>query len=118
MKADIFEQFEGQFGKEWSCSCGGEFESSWVEVVSKTKSSILAKYTCQICGLEQMFAVSVDWNQSITEAPLIQIPKGTIGSNDVLDIKNEISKISPQQIKNLYKKKINRYQPAPKTSRE
>src|SRR3972149_6682102 len=105
MKADIFEQFEGQFGKEWSCSCGGEFESSWVEVVSKTKSSILAKYTCKICGLVQMFAVSADGNQSITEAPLIQIPKGTIGSNYVLDIKDEISKISLQQIKNLYKKK-------------
>ena len=38
------------------------------------------------------------------------------GSTD--ETKDEISKISLQQIKNLYKKKINRYQPAPKTSRE
>lgn len=117
MRNDVFKQFEDQFGKEWSCSCGSSFEADWVEIVSQTESSALAKYSCQICGLEQMFAVSMGGEQEFSQTLAIQIPKGSLTSDDVLDVKHEIAKASLNQIKNLEKRKTKTHIPASRTSR-
>ncbi|HEX7455862.1 MAG TPA: hypothetical protein VF303_00125 [Candidatus Nanoarchaeia archaeon] len=117
MDDDVFKQFEEQFGREWGCSCGSSFESESVEIVSQTKNSILARYTCQICGREQIFAVSVGGNQAIVQAPIIEIPKGPLSSDNVLDIKKETEKITLNQIRVLGRRKTRSRVTTPKITR-
>lgn len=108
MKEDVFKQFENQFGSEWKCGCGSSFESEWVEVVSKTQSTLLARYSCQICGREQIFAISSGTENELLETPVIEVPNRSINSDDVLDIRKEAKKIGFTQIKSLGKKKFNK----------
>jgi len=117
MSEDVFKKFERQFGKEWGCSCGSSFESDWVEVVSQTKKSLLARYTCQICGREQMFAVSITGELGLTDAPTVEIPGGVISSDDVLDIRREAKTASLPQIRNMGKKAAKTHAPTPKIAR-
>jgi hypothetical protein len=114
MDSKIFKQFEEQFGKEWGCACGSSFDSSRVDIVSRTKNSMLAKYSCQICGREQMFAVSVGAESKLVEAPKSNAPKGALSSDDVLDIKNEIAKITLPQARLLSRKKVKSRLPSPR----
>ena len=115
MKEDVFKQFENQFGSEWKCGCGSSFESEWVEVVSKTQSTLLARYSCQICGREQIFAISSGTENELLETPVIEVPNRSINSNDVLDIRKEAKKIGFTQIKSLGKKKFSKIA-VPKTT--
>ena len=117
MSEDIFKKFEGQLGKEWGCSCGSSFESDWVEVVSQTKKSLLARYTCQICGREQMFAVSITADLGLTDTPTIEIPRGVMSSDDVLDIRSEVEGASFSQIRNMGKRTAKTHAPTPKITR-
>jgi len=105
MKEDVFKQFEDQFGSEWKCGCGSSFESEWVEVVSKTSSTLLARYSCQICGREQIFAISSGAENELLETPVIKVPNRSINSDDVLDIRREARRIGFTQIKSLGKAK-------------
>lgn len=105
MEEDTFGQLEEQFGSGWSCRCGGSFESANIEVVSKTKNTLLARYSCQICGRDQMVAIPISLRKAEREPPAIEVPKGTITSDDVLDIKEELVEINSAQIKNLAKSK-------------
>jgi len=114
MSSDVFKQFEDQFGDEWKCSCG----SDWVEVVSKTKSTLLARYSCQICGREQIFAISTDIEQGLFEVPTMDIPSRSINSDDVLDIRTEARKISFNQIRAIGKRKSKTRITASKISRK
>ena len=116
MSEDVFKKFEGQLGKEWGCSCGSSFESDWVEVVSQTKKSLLARYTCQICGREQMFAVSITGDLSLTDTPAIEIPRGVMSSDDVLDIRREVEAASISQVRNMGKRTAKTHAPTPKIS--
>lgn len=118
MSSDVFKQFEDQFGDEWKCSCGSGFETDWVEVVSKTKSTLLARYSCQICGREQIFAISTDIDQDLFEVPTMDIPSRSISSDDVLDIRTEVKKITFSQIKALGKRKNKAGVTASKISRK
>jgi len=106
MSKEIFKKFEEQFGSEWSCNCGSCFEPDWVELVSQTKTSILTRYTCQICGREQMFAVSISNEKGNTEPSSIDLPRGVVTSDDTIDIREELNKMSFKQIRLLDKKKI------------
>lgn len=117
MKKDVFKQFEDQFGSEWKCGCGSSFESEWVEVVSKTQSTLLARYSCQICGREQIFAISSGIENELLEIPAIEAPNRSINSDDVLDIRKEAKRIGFTQIKSLGKKKPNKIT-APKFTRD
>lgn len=117
MGSKIFKQFEEQFGKEWGCACGSSFDSSRVGIVSRTKNSMLAKYSCQICGREQMFAVSVGAESKFGEPPKSAALKGALSSDDVLDIKSEIAKITLLQVRLLSRKKARLRLPSPRFSR-
>ncbi|MEX0622092.1 MAG: hypothetical protein WD187_03870 [Candidatus Woykebacteria bacterium] len=105
MDGDVFKQFEEQFGREWKCNCGSLFESDWVEVVSKTKNTLLARYSCHVCGREQIFAISAAGQEELLDAPIFEIPSVSISSDDVLDIRREIKKINSTQIRALVKRK-------------
>jgi hypothetical protein len=105
MRSDVFKQFEEQFGDEWKCGCGSSFESDWVEVVSKTSNTLLARYSCQICGREQIFAISANSEQELIEAPSIELPNRSINSNDVLDIRKEVKKINTTQVRSVGRRK-------------
>lgn len=105
MSSSVFKQFEDQFGNEWKCNCGSNFESDSVEVVSKTKNTLLAKYSCQVCGREQIFAISADMEQDFIDIPLVDTHNQILSSDDVLDIRDEIKKIRISQIRSLVKKK-------------
>ena len=105
MEEDAIKQIKEQFGREWNCSCGGSFESARVEVISKTKNTLLARYSCQICGREQMFTVPADLDRGTDKTPAVEVPDGAITSDDVLDIKREVAEVSIVQIKALGKKK-------------
>lgn len=117
MSDDVFKKFEEQFGKEWGCSCGSSFESDWVDIVSQTKKSLLARYTCQICGREQMFAVSITGERGTVDTPIIEIPRGIITSDDVLDIRAEVGKASLSQVRHMGKRKTRTRVPTPRTTR-
>ena len=105
MEKEIFKQFEKQFGEEWVCSCGNPFKSEWVETISQGKSSFLAKYHCRICGQEQIFAATSEYSSELIETPVIEVPARALTSDDVLDIKEETSKITLGQIRSLVKRK-------------
>jgi len=105
MEEDTLKKIEEQFGSEWNCLCGGSFESARVEVVSKTKDTALARYSCQICGREQMFTVPVDLNKEADKTLVVEVPEGAITSDDVLDIKKETANASAHQIKASANKK-------------
>lgn len=117
MKSEVFKQFEEQFGDEWKCGCGSSFESDWVEVVSKTKSTLLARYSCQICGREQIFAISTNIEHELLEAPAIDVPSRAINSDDVLDIRKEAKRIGFSQIKSIGRKKSSKIA-APRITRD
>lgn len=117
MSDDVFKKFEERFGKEWGCNCGSSFEPDWVDIISQTKKSLLARYTCQICGREQMFAVSITGERGTVDAPIIEIPRGIITSDDVLDIKVEAGKVSPFQIRHMGKRKTRTRVPTPRITR-
>ena len=117
MKEDVFKQFEDQFGSEWKCGCGSSFESEWVAVVSKTHNTLLARYSCQICGREQIFAISSGGDNELLDTPLIEVPNRPINSDDVLDIRIEVKRLGFTQIKSLGKKKANKI-PVPKINRD
>lgn len=116
MEEDTFRQLEEQFGS--SCSCGGSLESANIEVVSRTKNALLARYSCQICGREQMVTLpSGSLKQELGKTPLIEVPKGTITSDDVLDIKTEVGRATLVQIRTLAKKRAPIRAPAPRVTR-
>ena len=105
MESNVFKQFEKQFSDEWKCSCGNSFEVNSVEIVSKTKNSLLARYSCQVCGREQMFAISGNGGSELIETSPVGIPGRLMTSDDVLDIRKQLQKISWSQIKSLDKRK-------------
>jgi hypothetical protein len=101
MEGGVLKQLEACLGSEWNCICGSSLESSRIELVSKTKNSLLVRYSCQICSREQVFTVPVGLNKEVDRAPLVEVPNGTITSDDVLDIKTEVAETSTLQIKAL-----------------
>ena len=113
----ICKEFEQRFGREWECSCGGNFDSDRVEIVSRTKNSMIARYSCQICGREQMFAVSVGMGSKATQTHKGAVPKGALSSNDVLDIRGEIGKITLPQVRFFGRKRTKVRLPSPRFSR-
>ena len=113
----IFKEFEQRFGREWECSCGGNFDSDRVEIVSRTKSSMIARYSCQICGREQMFAVSVGMGSKANQTHKEAVPKGALSSNDVLDIRGEIGKITLPQVRFFGRKRTKARLSSPRFSR-
>ena len=104
MEKEIFKQFEKQFGSEWVCSCGNPFKSDWVETISQNKNSFLAKYHCRICGQEQVFAASSDYQTEIIELPIVELSPTALSSDDVLDIREETAKLKLGQIRMLARK--------------
>lgn len=105
MEEDTLKKIEEQFGRGWNCLCGGSFEAARVEVVSKTKNALLARYSCRVCGREQMFTVPADLNRETDKTLVVEVPEGAITSDDVLDIKKEVANASSHQIKALANKK-------------
>lgn len=106
MDKEIFKQFEKQFGEEWVCSCGKPFKSEWVETISRNSKSFLAKYHCNICGQEQIFAASEGLTEELMEDQTVKVAASQLTSDDVLDIKEEIAEISMGQARGLAKKKV------------
>jgi len=96
------------------CECGSSFDIDRIEIVSRNKNSILAKYFCHTCGREQMFAATTDQNPEFFELPVIEVPTNPITSDDVLDIKEEASGINVGQIRALAKRKVTAKVPIPK----
>ena len=117
MEEDTFGKLEEQFSNDWSCSCGGAFESANIEVVSKTKNTLLARYSCQICGREQMVTIPTGLRKTEGKTPIIEIPKEIITCEDVLNIRAEAAKANLVQIRALAKKKTSVRVPGPKVSR-
>jgi hypothetical protein len=106
MDKEVFKQFEKQFGEEWVCSCGNPFKAEWVETISRNSGSFLAKYHCNICGQEQIFAASEGLTEELLEDQTVKAATSQLTSDDVLDIKEEIAKISRGQARSLAKKKV------------
>ena len=115
MDKELFKQFKKHFGDEWSCSCGSSFEGEWLEVKAQTENALLARYICQVCGREQFFAIGISSNDRRPKG-ITEIPVAAISSDDVLDIKDEISKINFNQIKSLTRKKVVAKTPATKST--
>lgn len=115
MEKEIFKQFEKQFGSEWVCSCGNPFKSDWVETISQNKNSFLAKYHCRICGQEQVFAAAGHYQTEQTENSGVNLAQGSLTGDDVLDIREEVSKLTFGQIRSLGKKARTSKMPLPKT---
>jgi len=103
MEKEIFKQLEKHFDKEWSCSCGGAFDSDWAELISESESSVQVRYLCQICGRGQIFKLIT---QDTTEEAFFPVVfSEPVSSDDVLGIKEEIGSIGFTQIKALVKKR-------------
>jgi len=105
MDEETLEQLGEQFGNNWSCSCGSAFEATNAEVVSKTKNALLARYSCQICGREQIFTVPTRVTKKGREPLPIEVQSSVITEDDVLDIKEELAGVNSAQIKDLAKNK-------------
>lgn len=105
MDKEVFKQFKQHFGEEWSCNCGSSFESDWLEIMAQTDNSLLARYLCQVCGREQFFAIGISAGDKLKKE-ISELPVAAISSDDVLDIKSEVSKLTFKQIRSLGRKKI------------
>ncbi|OGY24083.1 MAG: hypothetical protein A2172_00880 [Candidatus Woykebacteria bacterium RBG_13_40_15] len=105
MDKEVFKQFKQHFGEEWSCNCGSSFESEWLEIMAQTDNSLLARYNCQVCGGEQFFAVGVSAGDKLNKE-ITEVPMAAISSDDALDIKSEISKLTFKQIRALGRRKV------------
>ena len=64
-----------------------------------------------------MFAVSVGAESKFGEPPKSAAPKGALSSDDVLDIKSEVAKITLPQVRLLSRKKVKSRLPSPRFSR-
>lgn len=106
MSKRLVREFEEQFGKEWRCQCKASFKPGNLEVLSESANSLLAHYQCSSCGREQMLAAAIsepEKSEETIEKPekMIGLPKTTISSDDVLDIKVAVSKMKFGAIKSF-----------------
>src|SRR3989344_2849916 len=106
MSKKVIKQFEEQFGKEWRCRCKANFRPENLEILSESENSLLAHYQCSSCGREQMLAAAISESEE-TVGPvsktdgLMRLPKTTVTSDDVLDIKMAVRKMKFGVIKSL-----------------
>ena len=106
MSKKVLRQFEEQFGKEWKCQCKATFKPGNLEILSESASSLLAHYQCPNCGREQMLAAAISESEETSEPStkaenMIKLPKTTISTDDVLDIKVAVKKMKLNSIKAL-----------------
>lgn len=106
MSKKVLRQFEEQFGKEWKCQCKATFKPGNLEILSESASSLLAHYQCPNCGREQMLAAAISDSEETSEPiskteNMIKLPKATISTDDVLDIKVAVKKMKFSAIKTL-----------------
>ena len=106
MSKKVLRQFEEQFGKEWKCQCKATFKPGNLEILSESASSLLAHYQCPNCGREQMLAAAISDSEETSEPTsktenMIKLPKATISTDDVLDIKVAVKKMKFSAIKAL-----------------
>jgi len=108
MKQRFIKYFEEQFGREWSCSCKTSFDPAYLDVISETDNTLLAHYSCPVCQKEQMLAAVIREDLTRKEnsnlSASVKLPIGNLTSDDLLDIKDEISKIKTRGIQRLYSK--------------
>jgi len=106
MSKKVLRQFEEQFGKEWKCQCKATFKPGNLEILSESASSLLAHYQCPNCGREQMLAAAISESEETVEPvsktdDLMRLPKTTVTTDDVLDIKMAVRKMKFGVIKSL-----------------
>lgn len=111
MNKKVVRQFEEQFGKEWRCQCRAVFKPGNLEILSESANSLLAHYQCPSCGREQMLAAAISESEETDESvsksdKLIKLPKTTITTDDVLDIKMAVRKFRVSTIKSFGSQRI------------
>lgn len=116
MSKKVLRQFEEQFGKEWKCQCKATFKPGNLEILSESASSLLAHYQCPNCGREQMLAAAISESEEISgpvskAENMIKLPKATISTDDVLDIKVAVKKMRFGAIKALANQRARRRSP-------
>lgn len=110
----MVKQFEEQFGKEWRCQCKADFRPGNLEILSESVNSLLAHYRCPECGREQMLAAAISESEEPIEepitkqGPMIKLPKTTITADDILDIKQAVSKMKFSSIRSISHQKSKR----------
>lgn len=115
MSKKVIRQFEEQFGKEWRCQCNSAFKPGNLEILSESANSLLAHYKCPSCGREQMLAAAISESEetaSTVSKPerIVKLPKATITTDDVLDIKMILERVKFSTIKSLSSQRIRKKQ--------
>lgn len=113
MSKKVIRQFEEQFGKEWRCQCNAAFKPGNLEILSESANSLLAHYKCPNCGREQMLAAAISESEETAGAVskperIMKLPRTTITTDDVLDIKTALGKMKFSTIKQLSGQRVRR----------
>lgn len=106
MNKKTLREFVEQFGKNWECSCKTPFKISNLEIISETEGSILARYVCPTCQLEQILSAAFSEEKPMLEDEIQTIVTKELTADDVLDIRQEVKTMKPASVRALYRGKI------------
>lgn len=104
MEEETLKQLKGKLAQGQVCECGEYILPEWIRVMPNGKSAILASYTCQVCGRERTLSVSLKRKSGSSAPSVLALPTSLVTSDDVLDIKKELSEIKLTEIKKLDRK--------------